>query len=90
MAYNGHKKNRAPEYQAVTTPDGPPLYASGPIEDKYCDKTLYIRGGLKDSLPDITIVNGVRYVFMMTMGTEIELSWTHRTEVLTLQNIDSI
>ena len=39
IAYNGHKRNHALKYQAVTTPDGLILHAAGPLEGRRHDWT---------------------------------------------------
>lgn len=58
VAYNGHKRRQAFQYQAITTPDGLMLHGRGQIEGLMHDWTLYIRSGLDETVACLMLSDG--------------------------------
>jgi nuclease HARBI1 len=50
IAYNGHKRKHAMNFQAVTAPDELVLHAYGPLEGRRLDWTLYVRSEMDRQL----------------------------------------
>ncbi len=54
VAYNGHKRKHAMNFQVVSTPDGLFLHTFGPIEGRHHDWTLYMQSGIEEQLEKVS------------------------------------
>lgn len=59
--YNGHKRKHALKYQAITTPDGMVLNLCRPVVGRRHDWYMYIMSGLDEVLPEVLLIDGIRY-----------------------------
>lgn len=59
--YNGHKRQHALKYQAITTPDGMMLNLAGPVVGRRHDWFLYMNSGLEEILPVVLNIEGERF-----------------------------
>ena len=50
VVYSGHKRKNALKFQALITPDGLIYHASGPLEGRRHDWTMYVPSGIDEQL----------------------------------------
>ena len=61
VAYNGHKRKHFLKFQVVNSPDGLIFHAYGSTEGRKHDRTIYVRSGFDEQLPNLLDIRRKRF-----------------------------